>query len=219
MLQDLRDEWLASIWAHQELRRLTFRRYYLAIHLEKIAVRAQRKAKRLSQRDDASLLVLLTATFKEMSRAINKDTRRLEDKLTKEAIRKTLASNRSESEYFYLCSYHNDCAEDHLPYQGKVYVDERAPDRCGFKTLQWALGAPAYLITRPNCRHYFVVITKEEAMTKTADELLNKKHLRSDIGSHTAQNNELQGLLRRMYVRRPSAELKKAFTASEKHIQ
>lgn len=207
----MRDEWLTAMWAHQELKKLTFRRYYPAMHLQRIATKAQRKAKRIAARqDDAKLLLLISETFKEMNKAINNDVKRLEDKMTKASIRKEIAENRLEGNYFYLCSYRNDCAEDHLQYQGKVYVDEAAPRHHGFDTLQRALGAPAYLITRPNCRHFMIVITEEEATTKAADELLNEKHLRSNVERHTSSNNELTTLLKRMYKRRPSVALKKA---------
>ena len=64
--------------------------------------------------------------------------------------------------WIYLASSHTDCAKDHLPYQGKLYYDDKAPEDVvkwayshGLYSIQWVMDAPAYFITRPNCRHFF----------------------------------------------------------------
>ncbi len=74
---------------------------------------------------------------------------------------------------FYITSFYGDCAKDHAAYQGKIYVDKdweaNAPkDRLdeirnyisshNIMTVQEVMGAPVYLTTRPNCRHYFQYI-------------------------------------------------------------
>ena len=79
---------------------------------------------------------------------------------------------RATGKIFYVASSHEDCAEDHKPYQGKIYVDayydRHNKELCDYvrshniKTVQWVTGKPAYFITRPNCRHYFLQKTFDE---------------------------------------------------------
>ena len=79
---------------------------------------------------------------------------------------------RDTGKIFYVASSHEDCAEDHKSYQGKIYVDayydRHNRELCDYirnkniKTVQWVTGKPAYFITRPNCRHYFIQHTFDE---------------------------------------------------------
>ena len=88
---------------------------------------------------------------------------------------------------FYLCSSHKDCAADHLEWQGKIYVSEDWEARCmdydrekiaayiknhDVKTIEWVLGAPVYMTTRPNCRHYFKNISVDEVLHRGVKRLL-----------------------------------------------
>lgn len=86
----------------------------------------------------------------------------------------------SVSKMFYLCSSHDDCAEDHLPYQGKMYIDEKwqslvhSPQekaliqlyisKHNIQSLQMVMDKPVWLITRPNCRHFFKALPTEEVL-------------------------------------------------------
>ena len=78
------------------------------------------------------------------------------------AIADYVDKSREAERWFYLASSHNDSAEDHAPWQGRLYYDEKAPkdvreyaEKHRMKSIQWVMGAPVYFITRPNCRHFF----------------------------------------------------------------
>ena len=98
---------------------------------------------------------------------------------------------------FYLCSFHKDCAADHLDYQGKIYVSEDWKARCmdydhakiaayiknhNVQTIEWVLGEPVWMTTRPNCRHYFVSVGVEEVLHNSVKKLLKANDLISDSG-------------------------------------
>jgi len=96
---------------------------------------------------------------------------------------------------FYITSFYGDCAKDHADFQGKIYYDsnwkDNAPkdrideienyiDSKGLKSVQEVMDAPAYLTTRPNCRHYFTAID--------IDTVLGAK-TNSDVSKLRAERN------------------------------
>lgn len=99
---------------------------------------------------------------------------------------------------FYLASSHNDCAEDHIDYQGKIYIDEKWKDLVkskeikdeiqkyvnihNTKTFQWVIGKPVWFITRPNCRHYMKALTTEDVLGHSVDVLTRNHKLHTKIG-------------------------------------
>lgn len=99
---------------------------------------------------------------------------------------------------FYLASSHNDCAKDHIDYQGKIYIDEKWKDLVkskeirdeiqkyvnihNIKTFQWVIGKPVWFITRPNCRHYMKALTTEDVLGHSVDALTRKHKLHTKIG-------------------------------------
>lgn len=99
---------------------------------------------------------------------------------------------------FYLCSWHGDCAQDHVEWQGKLYYDRfwrrHVKDKetqvrvldfiqsTGMMSLQWVTNKPVWLITRPNCRHYFEQVTIKEAFAKDAEELLDERGMKRQYG-------------------------------------
>lgn len=91
---------------------------------------------------------------------------------------------------FFLCSSHPKPAKDHADWEGKLYYDEdyeqyvpeeqlisiRAIIRNRkLVTVQWVTGAPVYLTTRRNCKHYFINVPTDEVLHSSARSLL-KKH-------------------------------------------
>lgn len=97
-----------------------------------------------------------------------------------------------QSGVFYLCSTHINPAKDHADWEGKIYVnadweDRVDPDMHGkiaayirnhdIKTVQWVVGEPVYLITRPNCKHYFIEISVEEVLGNSVRKLLKKHNM------------------------------------------
>lgn len=92
---------------------------------------------------------------------------------------------------FYLCSAHTNPAPDHADYEGKIYVSEeweyRIEDSELLKkverfiknkhilTIEEVVYDKPYLITRPNCKHFLIPISTEEALRSSARSLLKRK--------------------------------------------
>ena len=110
------------------------------------------------------------------------------------AIDDFITASRKNGEWFFLASSHGDCAEDHKAYQGRLYVDEKAPDdviqyakQRGLWTVQWVMGKPAWFVTRPHCRHYFVSLTEKQVRGKTNKKLTRKYKTYSKKGDYDFQ--------------------------------
>lgn len=133
-------------------------------------------------------------------KVVTKSGRRYDYKAyTEMNIRTTLAHELSAMQLefggeagvvFYLCNVFEDAADDHAPFQGKYYYDER------FKTfgydkdtvvlitktirdkkiapLQYVQNNKPFLGTRPNCRHTFTPVSIEQ-VTKVAPAKLSKE--------------------------------------------
>lgn len=102
---------------------------------------------------------------------------------------------------FYLCSYHSDCANDHVDYQGKIYVDEDWEsivsadmkdkvqdyiDAHKIETIQNVRDGEPYLTTRPNCRHYFTPMSTEEVLGSSVKKMLKDNNM--EKGTYDKQN-------------------------------
>lgn len=96
---------------------------------------------------------------------------------------------------FVLASRHDDCAKDHLDYQGKIYVKEWAlkykavKDYCrenNIKTVEWVMGKPAWLTTRPNCRHFFKDVSLSDIKGSPLNVLLKEYGMDRVAGSRSA---------------------------------
>lgn len=105
-----------------------------------------------------------------------------------------IQENRQNGVCFYLASSHNDCAKDHLDYQGKMYVDRYHPRELtqyihnhNIRTIQWVMGKPVWFITRPNCRHYFVAIPTEQVLRKSMKKLKKKYKTHAKEGDRDLQ--------------------------------
>lgn len=100
---------------------------------------------------------------------------------------------------FYLCSKHDDCAEDHEAYQGKIYYDHfwkryvrsqyardlvsKRIDHYAMQEYQKILSKPVWLITRPNCRHYFKQISLNDILSNPSlDGLLEDNGMHHEVG-------------------------------------
>ena len=113
---------------------------------------------------------------------------------------------------FYLCSSHKNCAKGHEPFQGKIYVCEDWKNRCrdstekkrirayirnhGCMTVEEICGEPVYMVTRPNCRHYFIRLPTEEVLGASVNKLLKSHNLVS------SEPNSYEYSLYRMYYER-----------------
>lgn len=96
--------------------------------------------------------------------------------------------SRAKSVIFYVCSKHVAPAKDHKDWQGKIYVDRfwrailKSTDRewmipqveryiveNDVKTIQWVMGPPVWLTTRPFCRHWFAPVLTSTVLTRDPD--------------------------------------------------
>lgn len=100
---------------------------------------------------------------------------------------------------FFLASWHSDCAEDHEQAQGHVYLDrewrrkvkgeglrraveQEVSDR-DMQYFQDIIFRPTWLITRPNCRHYFRPLRTEDVIGGVSDdELLAEQGMEAPVG-------------------------------------
>lgn len=119
--------------------------------------------------------------------------------MQQEALQYQFDTAKSLGVIFYICSYHGDCAPDHAPYQGKIYVDKdwqsmipkdlisKVGEFIASKEMMFiqdVRDVKPFLTTRPNCRHTFRPITIDQAMNTSVDDLLNK--LKMKKGSYDA---------------------------------
>ena len=160
------------------------------------AIKLSNKAKKVEKLDaDVLFMLLKKEKCNDIAKKIINHEVSKEAEIQKSAyISDFIDKSRKKGEYFYLASSHTDCALDHVKYQGRLYVDENAPEEAiqyaksrGLYTLQWVMDAPAWFITRPNCRHYFVSLTLSQVRGKSDKKLIQKYHTHSKIGDKSMQ--------------------------------
>lgn len=145
-------------------------------------------SRKIKHRDDWEDVLVRNSTYDTVIAA----TRRVKKNVELRAKKKNW--KQPDGTIFYLCSYHTPVAEDHKPYQGKIYVDRywrslisddlyvavlRYIKKNDIVTVQEIMGPPVYLTTRPYCRHYFIPLSDTRAVLNDADgyvEMLNKTH-------------------------------------------
>lgn len=134
--------------------------------VSKVANRAMKTVDRRKNQDENALIIFNLFKISDyngkIKKLINKkvtdDAESNKSKITTAYINQS----RDSGKWIYLASSHNDCAEDHVDYQGKLYYDNKAPESVikwskgkGLRSIQWVMDGPVWFITRPNCRHYF----------------------------------------------------------------
>ena len=194
------------------------------------AIKLTNKAKKVGADGTGLLAIALLNLFKK-DESNAKAKKIINHQVSVEAEKEKLGQldqfidkSRDKGEWFYLASSHNDCAKDHKPYQGRLYVDAKAPkeiidyahDR-GLYTLQWVMDAPAYFITRPNCRHYFVSLSIDQVRGQTLKVLRKRHHTHSKVGNRDFQTppkaaveeyEDRLKMLRELYRQYPTESLK-----------
>ena len=128
---------------------------------------------------------------------VNQEVRNKEASV-KESIIKRLTSYGIENrENFALVSKHLDSAIDHLDFQGKLYLltndlqesELLLAHRLGIsRTLASVMHDKPYLITRPNCRHYFITLSESDIGNKSVDTLLIENKMITKVGSRVIKN-------------------------------
>ena len=181
---------------HKEIRNISIESKYkspkLESYVKKLAEISAKKVKNETEQDVIGLVLFKLFDRKKVFTKTNTIT--YDEGKEYEAEKKAdyldfyLGENRMNKKVFYLCSGHRDCAVDHLNFQSRIYIDEKWEsiitdeelkrqvgiyiDLNDIKTYQWVIGKPVWLITRPNCRHYFKAIDTNEVLKKPLKKII-----------------------------------------------
>ena len=167
---------------HKELYKITLKMPKLFLYMAKVANKSVKTVdKRKSNQDNADMLLALFVKNQYNNRAkklINHETMEEAERGKQKVIKNYITDARQLGKWIYLASSHNDCAKDHLAYQGKLYYDDKAPEEIikycykrGLYSIQWVMGNPVWFITRPNCRHFFKALPLDVVKKYSVKEL------------------------------------------------
>lgn len=128
---------------------------------------------------------------------VNQEVRNKEASVKERVIRQLTSYGIENREHFALVSKHLDSAIDHQDFQGKLYLltndlqesELLLANKLGInKTLASVMHDKPYLITRPNCRHYFITLSESDIGSKSVDTLLKENKMLTKIGSRVIKN-------------------------------
>lgn len=128
---------------------------------------------------------------------VNQEVRNKETSVKERVIRQLTSYGIENREHFALVSKHLDSAIDHIDFQGKLYLltnDLQESElllarKIGItRTLASVMHDKPYLITRPNCRHYFITLSESDIGSKSVDTLLKENKMITKVGSRVIKN-------------------------------
>ena len=128
---------------------------------------------------------------------VNQEVRNKEASVKERVIRQLTSYGIENREHFALVSKHLDSAIDHLDFQGKLYLltndlqesELLLASKLGItRTLTSVMHDKPYLITRPNCRHYFITLSESDIGSKSVDTLLKENKMITKVGSRVIKN-------------------------------
>ena len=128
---------------------------------------------------------------------VNQEVRNKEASVKERVIRQLTSYGIENREHFALVSKHLDSAIDHLDFQGKLYLltndlqesELLLASKLGItRTLASVMHDKPYLITRPNCRHYFITLSESDIGNKSVDTLLKENKMITKVGSRVIKN-------------------------------
>lgn len=128
---------------------------------------------------------------------VNQEVRNKEASVKERVIRQLTSYGIENREHFALVSKHLDSAIDHIDFQGKLYLltnDLQESElllarKIGItRTLASVMHDKPYLITRPNCRHYFITLSESDIGSKSVDTLLKENKMITKVGSRVIKN-------------------------------
>lgn len=164
---------------------------------------ASKLKKETQETDGIILATLLMKRFEKLRvyqrfiSLVNQEVRNKEASVKERIIRQLTSYGIENREHFALVSKHLDSAIDHLNYQGKLYLltndlqesELLLANRLGInKTLASVMHDKPYLITRPNCRHYFITLSESDIGSKSVDTLLKENNMITKVGSRVIKN-------------------------------
>ena len=128
---------------------------------------------------------------------VNQEVRNKEASVKEKIIRQLTSYGIENREHFALVSKHLDSAIDHIDFQGKLYLltndlqesELLLASKLGItRTLASVMHDKPYLITRPNCRHYFITLSESDIGSKSVDTLLKENKMITKVGSRVIKN-------------------------------
>lgn len=128
---------------------------------------------------------------------VNQEVRNKEASVKERVIRQLTSYGIENREHFALVSKHLDSAIDHIDFQGKLYLltndlqesELLLASKLGItRTLASVMHDKPYLITRPNCRHYFITLSESDIGSKSVDILLKENKMITKVGSRVIKN-------------------------------
>ncbi len=162
------------------------------------------KLKQDTQETDGIILAtLLMKRFEKLRvyqrfiHLVNQEVRNKEASVKERIIRQLTSYGIENREHFALVSKHLDSAIDHVDFQGKIYLltndlqesELLLANKLGInKTLASVMHDKPYLITRPNCRHYFITLSESDIGNKSVDTLLKENKMITKVGSRVIKN-------------------------------
>ena len=163
-----------------------------------------KKLKQDTQETDGIILATLLMKRFEKLRVyqrfislVNQEVRNKEASVKEKIIRQLTSYGIENREHFALISKHLDSAIDHIDFQGKLYLltndlqesELLLANKLGInKTLASVMHDKPYLITRPNCRHYFITLSESDIGSKSVDTLLKENKMITKVGSRVIKN-------------------------------
>lgn len=162
------------------------------------------KLKQVTQETDGIILATLLMKRFEKLRVyqrfislVNQEVRNKEASVKEKVIRQLTSYGIENREHFALVSKHLDSAIDHIDFQGKIYLltndlqesELLLASKLGItRTLASVMHDKPYLITRPNCRHYFITLSESDIGSKSVDTLLKENKMITKVGSRVIKN-------------------------------
>ena len=157
----------------------------------------------IQETDGIILATLLMKRFEKLRvyqrfiSLVNQEVRNKEASVKERVIRQLTSYGIENREHFALVSKHLDSAIDHIDFQGKLYLltnDLQESElllarKIGItRTLASVMHDKPYLITRPNCRHYFITLSESDIGSKSVDTLLKENKMITKVGSRVIKN-------------------------------
>ena len=164
---------------------------------------ASKLKKETQETDGIILATLLMKRFEKLRvyqrfiSLVNQEVRNKEASVKERVIRQLTSYGIENREHFVLVSKHLDSAIDHIDFQGKIYLltndlqesELLLANKLGInKTLASVMHDKPYLITRPNCRHYFITLSESDIGSKSVDTLLKENKMLTKVGSRVIKN-------------------------------
>lgn len=214
---------------HKKIYEMTLKMPKMFLVMTKITNKSVKIVNKNKTKDENADLLLLLFSKNHYNSAvktvINYELMENTEKEKEKVIQNTINKARDENKWVYIASSHNDCAEDHKGYQGKLYYDNKAPkdivDYCknrGMNSLQWVMDGPVWFITRPNCRHFVKALNADVIKKYRVKELTKRYKMHRSEGDRSLATpkkiaiEEYQDrlrLLQTLYAKHPTEKLRR----------